>query len=183
MTQDATAQERLWLVDENDAPLGHCRRGDAHRLGLRHRAAHILVYDAVDQVFLQKRSPNKDVNPGLWDSSAAGHVDYGETYDACARRELLEELGLAAGDRLQYLFKLEADAHTGFEFVQVYRLRCDSTLVPNADEIAAGVWLTSAELDDWVDDEHAPLTSSLRLIWRTLRSNAFPLLLSPIAPT
>jgi predicted NUDIX family NTP pyrophosphohydrolase len=36
----------------------------------------------------------KDCFPGAWDSSASGHFDSGEDYDACAVRELREELGL-----------------------------------------------------------------------------------------
>ena len=35
---------------------------------------------------------SKDSSPGLWDSSASGHLDCGEDYDACAVRELREEL-------------------------------------------------------------------------------------------
>lgn len=166
------SDELLWLVDENDRPLGHCQRGDAHRSGLRHRAVHVLVYNEAGEIFLQKRVLSKDVNPGLWDTSAAGHVDYGEDYDACAHRELQEELGIHADGRLQYLFKLDAVISTGWEFIQVYRLVCDGALTTNADEIEAGRWLTPTELDAWVDDEHAPLTSSLRLIWRTARAKA-----------
>jgi predicted NUDIX family NTP pyrophosphohydrolase len=43
---------------------------------------------------VHKRSLSKDINAGLWDTSAAGHVDAGEMYDVCAHRETIEELGV-----------------------------------------------------------------------------------------
>jgi isopentenyldiphosphate isomerase len=160
--------ELLWQVDEHDRPLGPCRRGDAHRLALRHRAVHILVYDAAGDVFLQKRSLAKDINPGLWDTSAAGHVDYGEDYDGCAMRELREELGITVNEPPERLFKLAACPDTGLEFVQVYRLCHDGPLLLDAAEIETGRWFAPAELDAWSADEGSPITTSLRLIWRTL---------------
>ncbi len=80
--------ERLYEVDEHDRVVNARSRGDLHRLGLRHRAVHILVCNHKGDVFLQKRAMSKDINPGLWDTSAAGHVDFGESYVDSARREL-----------------------------------------------------------------------------------------------
>lgn len=45
------------------------------------------------EVVLQKRAPHKDVWPGRFDASAAGHVRFGES-TAEASREIEEELGL-----------------------------------------------------------------------------------------
>ena len=59
-----------------------------------HRAVHILVFNQRGELFLQKRSMSKDNDPGMWDSSAAGHVDSGESYLDCATREIEEELGV-----------------------------------------------------------------------------------------
>ena len=73
-----TADELLYEVDEHDAIIGPRTRGELHRLKLRHRAVHILLFNRRGEVFLQKRSASKDINPGLWDTSAAGHVDFGE---------------------------------------------------------------------------------------------------------
>jgi isopentenyldiphosphate isomerase len=161
--------ELLYEVDEHDRPLGPRPRGELHRLGLRHRAVHILVFNGRGELFLQKRSLGKDINPGLWDTSAAGHVDFGESYDECARRELGEELGITAPAGLQGLFKLPASEHTGWEFVRVYRLVHDGPLVLNAAEIDAGRWFPSGAVDAWTAGGGAALTSSFRVIWEAYR--------------
>src|ERR1043166_7202136 len=82
------------VVNERDEVIGSRPRSEVHRLGLLHRVVHILVSNSRAEIFLQKRSMKKDRQPGLWDSSASGHVDSGEDYDTCAVRELQEEIGL-----------------------------------------------------------------------------------------
>lgn len=167
-----SAEELLYEVDASDQVIGPCRRGDAHRLGLRHRSAHILVFNAFGDLFLQKRSLDKDINAGLWDSSAAGHVDFGESYDDCATRELREELNIELHEAPEFLFKLEASADTGWEFVQVYRLRWDEPIEPNSAEISLGAWFNAAELDGWISARPEELTSSFHCIWSTYRALA-----------
>lgn len=161
--------ELLCEVDEHDRVIGPRTRGEVHRLGLRHRAVHILVFSEDDQILLQKRSPTKDINPGLWDTSAAGHVDWGESYDDCAARELGEELGITSRSPLPFLFKLPASAHTGWEFVQVYRVVHSGTLRPDPREIEECRWFTSKDLDAWIRSAGSRLTSSFRRIWQTYR--------------
>lgn len=157
--------ELLYEVDEHDAVIGPRARGELHRLGLRHRAVHILVFNTAGALFLQQRSASKDINPGLWDTSAAGHVDYGEDYDACARRELREELGMDAPAGLERLFRLEATADTGWEFIQVYRVTRNVPLRLNPAEITAGQWVSETRLAAWLAEGGAGLTSSFKVIW------------------
>lgn len=167
-----TDRDLLYLVDENDQVLGSCRRGDAHRQSLRHRAVHILVADPAGRLLLQKRSPGKDVNPGLWDTSAAGHVDYGESYRDCAVRELAEELGIAPTSVPESLFKLPAAAETGWEFVQVYLLHWDGPLLPHSGEIDEVRWFAPAGIDHLIVTGELPLTPSFVTIWKTFRAQA-----------
>ena len=53
--------------------------------------------------------------PRCWDSSAAGHVNAGQEYDATAERELEEELGVQAA--LEQIGSIPACVETGWEFV------------------------------------------------------------------
>src|SRR5687768_1179087 len=82
------------VVNERDEVIGQLARKEVHRQGLKHRAVHVLIFNAGGEIFLQKRSLKKDNHPGVWDSSASGHVDAGEEYDPCAIREAGEELGV-----------------------------------------------------------------------------------------
>ena len=74
------AEEIFDVVNERDEVVDQKPRAEVHRLGLLHRAVHILVFNSAGQVFLQKRSMSKDTHPGTWDSSTSGHVDSGEDY-------------------------------------------------------------------------------------------------------
>jgi 8-oxo-dGTP pyrophosphatase MutT (NUDIX family) len=112
----AQGEEFFDVVDEKDCVTGRLARSEVHRLGLRHRATHMLVFNGRGELFLQQRSLAKDMWPGVWDSSAAGHVDSGEEYDASAVRELGEELGLTEGVEVERWFRLEATVETGMEF-------------------------------------------------------------------
>src|SRR4030081_713278 len=111
------SEEIFDVVNESDEIIGQRSRAEVHRLGLMHRAVHVLVFNSRGQVFLQKRSMTKDRQPGLWDSSASGHVDSGEDYDRCAIRELREELGLRLDQPPRRLFKLAARPATDQEHV------------------------------------------------------------------
>src|SRR5688572_9929677 len=106
------AEEIFDVVNERDEVIGRNTRSVVHRLGLRHRAVHVLVYNSKGAIFLQKRSMQKDTFPGAWDSSAAGHLDCGEDYDACAIREMREELGLEAERPPERLFRITACVDT-----------------------------------------------------------------------
>src|ERR1022692_566981 len=129
------SEEIFDVVNERDEVIGQQSRSEVHRLGLMHRAVHVLVFNAVGEVFLQKRSMTKDRQPGLWDSSASGHVDSGEDYDACAVRELGEEIGLRLEGGPKRLFKIAAGSDTDQEFVWVYRGDAEGPFELNPDEI------------------------------------------------
>jgi len=165
----SVSQELLDVVDENDRIVAVKTRGEIHERGLMHRAVHILLFNSRGQVFLQKRSLQKDEQPGKWDTSAAGHVDSGEAYLDCALREIHEELGIVASAPLEELFKLPASGQTGLEHCMVYRHCYDGPLELHPEEIDDGRWLEPAEMDRRVADEDASLTLAVRLIWKRFR--------------
>ena len=165
----SVSHELLDVVDENDEIVSVRTRGEIHARGLMHRAVHILVFNGRGEVFLQLRSMQKDEQPGKWDTSAAGHVDSGEDYRACAVREIHEELGISVAEPLEELFKLPASARTGYEHCMVYRCDFDGPLELDPEEIDDGRWISPAEMDRRIDAADPDLTEAVRLIWREYR--------------
>ena len=157
--------ELLSVVDENDHVIKTLPRDEIHASGLRHRAVHILVFNQLGELFLQKRSMKKDLNKGLWDTSAAGHVDVGEGYTVSAIRETEEELGISIGDTLQALYKLSPTKKTGMEFIQVYQCVHNGPFILNAEEIDEGVWISVNEISKRVEDDDPTLTETFKVIW------------------
>jgi len=161
-------EEWFDVVDAADVIVSRATRQEVHARGLRHRAVHVLIFNRAGELFLQKRSRNKDTAPGAWDSSASGHVAAGEAYDACAVRELREELGWQVPVGPVRWFFLPACADTGQEFVWVYRLEAEGPFILHPDEIERGAWWSPAEITRRVRTRPGIFASSFRLIWREL---------------
>jgi isopentenyldiphosphate isomerase len=158
--------EWLDIVDENDIVIGRAPRDQIHAENLLHRSSHVIVFNSQGDVFVQLRSMSKDNSPGLWDTSAAGHVDSGENYLNCAVRELAEELGVrAVPESLNYIFSLPPDAGNGFEFTRVFTVVSDQALVLQSEEIEDGCWLSPSELQAWIEKDRATFTDSFLTIW------------------
>jgi len=162
------SEEIFDVVNEHDEVVGRQPRSEVHRLGLLHRAIHVLVFNARGELFLQKRSPWKDRQPGVWDSSASGHVDSGEDYDACAVREVAEELGCRLAVPPQRLFKINACAETDQEFVWVYRAVAEGPFVLPPEEIERGAWFPPHNVTSWLSDCPQDFASAFPLIWGRL---------------
>ncbi|HOX55905.1 MAG TPA: NUDIX domain-containing protein [Verrucomicrobiota bacterium] len=166
-------QEELFdIVNERDEVIGQRPRSEVHRLGLMHRSVHVLVFNAAGQVYLQKRSMKKDRQPGLWDSSASGHVAAGEDYDACAIRELGEEIGLKVAAAPQRLFKLAASAETDQEHVWVYRCKAEGPFRLDAEEIERGGWFSPGRVTSWMAERPQDFAGALLAIWNRVGHEA-----------
>ena len=163
------SEEIFDVVNECDEIVGQSPRREVHRLGLKHRAVHVLVFNARGKLFLQKRSLKKDCFPGAWDSSASGHLDVGESYDACAVREVREEIGLVLPATPERLFKIDACAETGQEFVWIYRCTAEGPFSLHPEEIECGGWFSAQQIDDWIERHPADFAGALILIWRKLK--------------
>ena len=166
------SEEIFDVVDGRDEIIGRQTRREVHRLGLKHRAVHVLVFNSRGQIFLQKRSMKKDCFPGKWDSSASGHLDSGEDYDACAVRELQEELGFQVLQPLKRLFKIDACSETGQEFVWIYRCEAEGPFTLHPEEIERGDWFTPASVDRWMAERPDDFAGALLLIWDRLAADA-----------
>jgi len=151
------------VVDERDHVIGRQRRKDVHRLGLRHRAVHVFVRRSDGRLLIHKRSALKEEFPGVWTSSASGHVSAGEAYAAAAHRELTEELGITA--ELQRCCRFHACTATSMEFTELFECRWDGELSPDPHEIQAIDWVDTQELPDQIRDTPEHYSPVFRLLF------------------
>ena len=142
MTKQQNEEEVFDLVDKQDRIIGRAARSEVHgNPALIHRVAHVLVFNRKGELFLQKRSPDKDVQPGKWDTSVGGHVDAGESYDDAALREMQEELGIS-GAGVEFLHKYLHCNEYESEYVCTYRCVWDGPFVLHPEEISEGRFWT-----------------------------------------
>jgi len=82
------------LVDTSGNIIGKSPRSICHgNPQLLHRTVHLHVINKRGELYLQKRSKLKDVQPGKWDTAVGGHVQSGEKLSDAIGREIQEELG------------------------------------------------------------------------------------------
>lgn len=154
------------VVNAHDEVVGRAPRREVHRTGLMHRAIHVFIFNARGEIFLQKRSMSKDSSPGLWDSSASGHLDSGEDYDACAMRELREEIGLDVSAPPRRVFKVSPCAETGQEFVWLYEGASEGPFTLHPEEIERGDWFTRMWVTQWISERPQDFAPAFVLLWK-----------------
>lgn len=162
------SEELFDVVDAQDNVLYQATRAEVHEKGLIHRAVHILVFNKNRDCLLQKRSMLKDRHPGVWDSSAAGHLDAGEDYATAARRELAEELGITEAP-LIHLGNLPPSPETGMEHVALYAARYDGRVHFPAAEISAVLPFSAKSIDTWIARRPQDFASSFIICWQLAR--------------
>jgi isopentenyl-diphosphate delta-isomerase type 1 len=127
--------EILEVVDENGNVLKLAKRSEIHsNPSLIHRVVHVLVFDKKGRLLLQKRSLNKDVAPGKWDTSVGGHINPGEDILKAARREMEEELGISDCS-LDYLYNYLFSNNIESELVSTFSCQYNGKFSFNKDEI------------------------------------------------
>jgi isopentenyldiphosphate isomerase len=128
------SEEHLEIVDMDGNVLRVAPRSEIHgNPALMHRVVHVLVFNTEGALVLQKRSMDKDVAPGQWDTSVGGHVDAGETLETAARREMTEELGIECTAEFLYTYVHSNDYET--ELVHTYRCTHDGPYTLSPEEI------------------------------------------------
>jgi isopentenyl-diphosphate delta-isomerase len=152
-----------------------------HRDGDWHRAIHVWLVVPDGRVLLQRRSLQKENNPGLWDVSVAGHVSAGETVMETALREVEEEIGLRIEQHeLQFIGRtttaaiLNGGKYLDNELHEVFLVCRDidlTTLMLQAGEVDDVALVDPRELLDRTDV--VPHREEYQLLLRALAAPAF----------
>ena len=159
------------VVDIFDRVVGLAPRHYIHANKLFHRAIHVLVFNSKGEVFLQKRSLDKDTAPGKWVSSCSGHVDTGEYYFDAAVRELGEEIGLYHTEDLNLAMIEQARPETGYEHVHLFTCSHDGELKLDFNEVSDGLWIDPEKLDLWIEENSRDFAWSFVYLWKRYRKH------------
>jgi len=144
--------ELVDVVDDDDHVIATVTRAEMRAGRLQHRAVSIAVLGTDGRLLVHRRADTKDVWPGMWDIAAGGVVAAGEDYDTAARRELAEELGVAAHVLVHLGTGRFADAAValiGRGYLTVH----DGPFTFTDGEIAEVRWVDRAALEALMADE------------------------------
>jgi len=155
-------------VDRKDKKIGTIAKDIAHSKGTIHRAAHVFVFNKKGEIFLQKRSKRKLLAPGLLDSSCAGHVLAGESYQKAAARELKEELGIKKA-KAKFLFKSlfikKTRTYHNREIIALFELDWNGK-VKISSEASSGKWIMIAKLRKEIREKPGAFGSAFLKLFR-----------------
>lgn len=137
------------VVDEEGNTTGIAPRHVCHdgKSFLLHPVVHLHVFNSNGEIYLQKRSSSKDVQPGKWDTSVGGHIAPEENVIDALRREAREELGIEVENQVfqgRYVWQSKVER----ELVSSFYIITDVTPEVNPEEIDEGKYWTREEIKE-----------------------------------
>lgn len=169
----------LIIVDNKDNVLGtedkeKCHQGE----GILHRAIFVLILNQEGQLLLTQRSKLKKLWPLNWDGACASHPYPKESYLACAKRRIKEELGLSCPLKFTGKFQYQAsykNVGSENEICAVFVGKYNSQIKPNPAEVADWQWIDLDELKKEIKrnpDKYTPwLKMVLGSFWERISQN------------
>ena len=110
------------------------------------KVVHLCIFNSRGEMLIQRCQLHKDRYPGMWDLSAGGFVQSGETVNDAVLREAHEELGIQlAPESIRYIMTVP------FSFVldEFFAVQADceiDDLVLQEEEVLEAKWVTHEEV-------------------------------------
>jgi 8-oxo-dGTP pyrophosphatase MutT (NUDIX family) len=148
------------IFADNGTPLGGRSASKdefSHNRLIGMGASHVWIWrrrDGEVEILLQKRSVTKRTWPGLYDISAAGHIDADESPIDSALRETKEEIGLDIdAEKLYFIFSMRTPLDVReIDFVYLYELTEDVEFRFDDGEVESLKWISSQEFGEYIKD-------------------------------
>lgn len=120
----APTDEWFDLVNEDGEVVGSITRREAHgNPTLLHPVVHCVIVNRAGDLLLQRRSKDKDIQPGKWDTSVGGHVGRGEAVQDALVREVGEEVGLTiTPGQARFLYRYVMQSAVERELVHTFTM-------------------------------------------------------------
>lgn len=140
-------EEWLPIVNEEGGIIGKAPRSACHRgEKLLHPVVHLHVLNNQKHLYLQKRSMNKLIQPGKWDTAVGGHIAVGETLETALKREAWEEIGLKEfSARLVKTYRWESELES--ELVYVFVSHDFKFIHLHSEEVEEGRFWTQKQIE------------------------------------
>jgi len=136
------------IVNEHGDIIGKSTREECHSGSfLLHPVVHLHVFNSKGELYLQKRAMNKDIQPGKWDTSVGGHVDYGEDISVALKREVLEELHITDFKPIQ-AFQYPFRSDREYELVHTFYTIYNGEITPDPSEISEGKFWNLHDIEE-----------------------------------
>lgn len=141
------------IVDPGDNIISYKKRGDLNKARDIYRVSSIWITNDKNEVLMAQRAFNKRIHPGAWDVGVAGTIEKDETYEKNAKKEMLEELGVAVPLTRGPKVRLEGEYNL---FIQWFMARLNKTAEEidfNKEEVVAVRWISKADLLKEIKEE------------------------------
>ena len=144
------------LYDEQGRMTGEVlERGQPIPAGRYRLVAGVLCVHRDGSILLVKRHPDKPTHPNLYEASASGSVQAGETAEAAAIRELWEETGIRC-DAVTPLYQEQDECRLYRGFLA--QVDCEKNCVRlQLEEAVDYCWATRAELAQMLRQVPSPV--------------------------
>lgn len=146
-------EELVDVVDERNVVV---RREVPRRVvrqdNLLHRCSFVLVFHSNGELFVQRRVSFKETYPSHYDPAPGGVVGSGETYEANAKREVEEEMGIRGVEMealFDFLYQDEVTRVWGRTFKCVY----DGPFVLQESEVESGQFMDLNQVKKLLQEE------------------------------
>lgn len=157
--------EQVALFDAEGRVVGSAPRSVVRASNLHHGATAIVVRDRHRRLYVHRRTPTKDVYPGLLDFCAGGVIQAGEEPTESAVREAEEELGVNGVPLLPVAQDRYSDSQTSYHaflFVADY----DGPIRWQPEEVAWGGWVPLGDLLRHLDEAPDDFVPDSRALWK-----------------